>query len=402
MTRMRPLTETTLAQLWCEVKQAEDDEENFWGDLKEETLRIVKILVEHSLEEEMSERIRASWYRHSPYRKGYRNGYYHRNILIELGLIEELRVPRARKEIEPSKILKRCYRLQGEIVPLIRDMFLAGVSERRVGEVLEPILGSKVSAQTVSRITQSIDREVATFLSQPLKDCYIYLLLDGITVKMKTAAGASKKLVLVAYGITEEGKKEIIAFQLATAESEAQWEAFLNNLYQRGLEGKKLRLITTDGCPGLHKALETVYPYVPRQHCWVHKLRNVGAKLPRRIQEDCLKGAKKIYLAETKREAKKQFQQWAKRWSGEAPAAVGCIEKDLEELLNFLSQPEGHWKRIRTTNAIERSFREIRRRIRPMSCFNNSASCRRIIYAIVNYLNNKWENKPIPQFTQSI
>ena len=402
MTRVRPLTETTLAELWREVKQCEEDEENFWGDLKQETLRIVKRLLEHGLEEEMSQRVRASWYQHSPCRRGYRNGYYHRNILTELGLIEELRVPRAREETGPFKVVKRYYRLQGNINPLVRDMFLAGVSERRVGEVLEPILGTSISAQTVSRITRSIDREVAAFLSRPLRDTYVYFLLDGITLKMKTVTGVVKKLVLTAYGITEEGKKEIISFQLATAESEAQWEAFLDSLYRRGLEGKKLRLIVTDGCPGLRKALEMVYPYVLRQHCWVHKLRNVGAKLPRKIQEDCLRGAKKIYLAETEREARRRYREWAGQWRQSAPAAVECIEKDLDELLNFLSQPKTHWKKIRTTNAIERSFREIRRRIRPMSCFNNPASCRRIIYGIVNYLNTKWGDKPIPEFTQSI
>jgi putative transposase len=247
MPRVRPLTDTTLSQLWREVKQSEADEENFWGDLKEETLRIVKKLLEHSLEEEMSARVRASWYQHSPYRKGYRNGYYCRNILTELGLIEKLRVPRTREEAGPFKAFKRYHHRQGNINLLVRNMFLAGVSTRRVGEVLEPMLGKSISAQTVSRITKSIDREVAVFLSRPLGDSYCYLFLDGIALKMKTVTGVVKKLVLTAYGITEEGKKEIISFQLATAESEAQWEGFLDNLYRRGLEGKGLKLIVTDG-----------------------------------------------------------------------------------------------------------------------------------------------------------
>ena len=363
-------------------------------------LRLVKRLLEASLEEEMIERVGASWYGRGPSRKGYRNGSYRRDILTEFGLIEKLRVPRAREEVAPTKLLERYRQRQGKVNGLIRQMFLAGVSTRRVGEVLEPVLGRAVSAQTVSNVALALDREVAHYLSRPLGDHYRYLLLDGLTLKLKTAAGVKKKLVLVAYGITGGGRKEIIAFQLATAESEAQWQAFLNQLYQRGLEGRELEMVVTDGCPGLQKALEEVYPYVPRQRCWVHKLRNVAAKLPRKVQKECLGGAKQIYLAETQREARKRCREWAARWREEAPAAVKCLERDLEELLTFLGQPKELWRTLRTTNAIERSFREIRRRTRPMSCFNNKASCLRIIYSVVSYLNTKWQDRPIPGFTQ--
>jgi putative transposase len=401
MARVKPLTEITLVELWRQVKQDEHDEESFWVDIKTETLRVVKCLLETSLEAEMIDRLQARWYHRGSTRRGYRNGYYRRNILFDLGLIENLRVPRTREPLEPSKVLERYRRRQANVNRLVRDMFLAGVSTRRVGEVLKPILGKSISAQTVSRITSTLDREVASFLNRPLLDCYRYLLLDGITLKQKTAAGVAKKLVLVAYGITENGLREIIAFSLGTAESEAQWEAFLDNLYKRGLEGKVLELIVTDGCPGLHKALERVYPYVLRQRCWAHKLRNVAAKLPRKIQAECLRGAKLIYLAQTEREARKRYREWAGVWQEQAPKAVACIGKDLEELVSFLGQPKDHWKKIRTTNAIERAFREIRRRTRPMSCFNNSASCRRIVYGVTSYLNAKWKVNPIPHFTQS-
>jgi putative transposase len=278
-------------------------------------------------------------------------------------------------------------------------MFLAGVSTRRVGEVLEPILGVTPSPQTVSRVTRKLDAEVRRFHNRILSDYYCYLILDGITLRVKGAAGVKKRLVLCAYGIMLGGKREMISFRQADAESEAQWEAFLRDLYDRGLHGKRLRLVVTDGGSGLHRALDTVYPYVSRQRCWVHKLRNAATKLPRKVQEACLKGAKLIYQAGNRREAVVRFREWSKKWRYSQPRAVKCIEEDLEDLLNFFDCPQAHWRKVRTTNAIERAFREVRRRTRPMSCFQNSASVDRIIYGVISHLNASWEVKPLKEFT---
>jgi len=232
-----------------------------------------------------------------------------------------------------------------------------------------------------------------------LSDNYCYLILDGITLRVKGAAGVKKRSVLCAYGITLVGKREMISFRQADAESEAQWEAFLRDLYDRGLHGKQLRLVVTDGGAGLHSALETVYPYVSRQRCWVHKLRNVATKLPKREKDSCLKGAKLIYQAGNIREAIVRFREWSREWRSNQPKAVKCIEEDLDELLNFLACPKAHQRKVRTTNAIERAFREVRRRTRPMSCFQNSDSVDRIIYGVICHLNASWEVKPLEEFT---
>ena len=160
-----------------------------------------------------------------------------------------------------------------------------------------------------------------------------------------------------------------------------------------------MQLITTDGCAGLHRALDTVYPYIPRQRCWAHKLRNVAAKLRRSNQAECLLQVKKVYLAETRREATKMFREWAKQWRDVEPKAVKCLELDMDEMLPFLECPRPHWRKIRTTNAIERAFREVRRRTRPMSCFQNPASVDRIIFGVISNLNKKWKEKPLLEFT---
>jgi putative transposase len=259
-----------------------------------------------------------------------------------------------------------------------------------------------LSAQAVSRIVRSLDAEVGHFHQRRLGDDYQYLFFDGITLKVKGTAGVKKRMVLCAYGITAKGLRELVSFRQATGESEAQWEAFLRDLYKRGLEGKQAQLVTTDGCPGLHQALDTVYPYVPRQRCWAHKLRNVASKLRRRNQAECLRQAKTIYLADSRREASRRFRDWARQWHNVEPKAVKCLEADIDEMLLFLNCPGAHWSKIRTTNAIERAFREVRRRARPISCFQNSSSVDRTIYGVISHLNKTWKDKPLHEFTHFI
>ncbi len=397
MVQVRDLTELKVKDLWREVK----DEEEWWGEVKGESLRVVKRLLESAMEEELMERLWAGRYRRTEMRRGYRNGYRYRSLQTPLGLVEHLRVPRDREGLYQPTVVARYQRRQQEVDRLVREMFLTGVSTRKVQEVVRPLLGEGLSPQTVSRIARSLDREVRRFHERPLGDCYQYLILDGVTMKVKGATGVKKRLVLCAYGITHQGQRELISFRQATAESQAQWEAFLRDLYERGLRGKGLRLITTDGSPGLHQALETVYPYVPRQRCWAHKLRNIASKLPRKYQDSCLREAKGIYQATTRREAIGRFRQWASHWRKVTPKAVACLEEDLEELLPFLNCPSTHWRKVRTTNAIERAFREVRRRTRPMSCFQNSPSVDRIIYGVISHLNKAWEVKPLREFTHN-
>lgn len=395
MVQVRDLTELTLRDLWREVK----GEDGWWEDLRIQTLGVVKRLLEGAMEEEILEQLRVERYRRDKLRRGYRNGYRYRSLLTEFGLLDEVRVPRDREGSYQPSVFERYQRRQERVNRLVREMFLLGVSTRKVQEVLTPLLEEAISAQTVSRIARSLDAEVRRFHEHPLLDNYCYLFLDGITLKVKGVLGVKKRLVLCAYGITVDGKRELLSFRQATAESEAQWEAFLMDLYRRGLEGKELKLITTDGCPGLHRALDTVYPYSPRQRCWAHKLRNVAAKLRRKHQDECLSGAKLIYQADTQKEAVSCFRHWASRWNSLEPKAVLCLEHDLDEMLSFLACPKAHWRKIRTTNAVERAFREVRRRTRPMSCFQNSASVDRIIYGVINHLNNNWKEKPLLEFT---
>jgi transposase-like protein len=202
MHQVKDLTQLTVADLWKGVKVEAD----WWGEINERVLGMVKLILESSLEEELLEFLQASRYARTEVRRGYRNGYYERSLFSRYGVIKALRIPRARESYS-SQILPNYQRRQAEINRMIREMFLAGISTRRVGEVLSQVWGQEVSPQTVSNICQSLDREVRIHQSRKLVDHYRYLFFDGIVLKVKGALRVEHKPVLVAYGITTEGQK---------------------------------------------------------------------------------------------------------------------------------------------------------------------------------------------------
>lgn len=395
MPGLKALTGRSVTDLWKEVK----DPEVFWDALHDQMTDAIHDLLESALEDELLEQLQAGWYHRTPDRVDYRNGFYSRSLATRLGLIENLRVPRSRQGTYQSQILPHYQRYEASVEDMVQEAFLAGVSTRRVGAVMEPMVGEPVSAQTVSRITQRLDSAVKAFHERTLSDDAVYLFLDGVYVRLKGTDHVQRKPVLVAYVITQTGEKQLLGYRLGATESEAEWTAFLNDLYGHGLAGKALKLVVTDGNGGLHNALATVYPYVPRQRCWVHKLRNVMAKLPVKHRDTCLRDLRSVYTQATQSAARERYRAWAEHWEKTVPAAVECVRKDIDELLTFLKEPVELWPTLRTTNAIERVFREVRRRTRPMTCFNNSPSCDRIVYAVFCFQNDKWRGHPLEQFT---
>ena len=262
------------------------------------------------------------------------------------------------------------------------------------------MLGEKVSASTISRIAKDLDQEVEAYHRRPLPDDYLYLFLDGVVLKSKGAVKVQKKVLLCVFGIRRDGVQEMIDFCPAVSESQAAWESFLGGLYQRGLEGAPCQLIATDGGTGLHAALEIVYPRIPLQRCWAHKTRNVLDKVKRQDQEAIKKALHKISHAKNRREAVKAYWRLASDWRKAYPRAVACLEKDMDQLLTFFQiKEEKLWSRLRTTNLIERTFREVRRRTRPMGVFTNIDSLQRIVFAVLFHLNNNWRQHPLNKIT---
>jgi len=402
--------EQTLTHRWGRVKDLfnELNPKDFWVDVNTYMRELTKCLIEDILEEEISQYMKRQPYQRTENRIDYRNGRYYRNLDTTLGPIKNIAVPRSRSGFYRPFIFGRYQRRQQAVNDVVCNAFLRGISTREVAGALKPILGTSISASAVSRITKSLNIKVKEFHQRKLVDEYQFLFLDGIAISVRKIPKAKKILVLAAYGITIFGKKELIAFRIANAESNNACEGFLNDLFKRGLEGKNLKLIVTDGSKGFANAIDLVYPHAKHQRCWVHKLRNATKYLKKIEHKPFMKDARAIYNASSHRQAVAAFKHLQKTWVSINPKAVHCIAKDIDDLLAFFTIPVKELfrnfirRQIRTTNIIERAFREVRRRTRPMGCFTNTDSVSRIIYAIFNRLNTKWQEKPLHQFTQFI
>jgi transposase-like protein len=315
-----------------------------------------------------------------------RNGYYRRHLLTELGDIE-LSVPRTRR-YSPTEVIRAYARRTREIDRVILAGFVLGLSTRKVGETLLALLGRSVSPSTVSQVAKTLDAAVAAFHRRPLPNRYQALMLDGVVLARKTGAGAVRRPVLVALGLRHDGKKEIIDFRLAASESAAEWEKFLADLYRRGLTGEGLEMICVDGGAGLLAALPTIFPTIAVQRCWAHKIRNVLDKVKKADQPAVKRVLHKIMNAPNAPAARGAARKLANRFEGKYPAAVACLRNDLDELLTcFRYKSEDQRRKVRTTNAIERRFREVRRRTRPMGTFQDRTSMDRILFAVFTHEN---------------
>ena len=192
-----------------------------------------------------------------------------------------------------------------------------------------------------------------------------------------------------------------LAFLRSQGESQADWEGLLQDLYRRGLEGKHLALIITDGCAGLAAAIPTVYPRARHQRCWVHKMRNILEKVRKADYDEVKRDAQAIYLAESRGQAEAALRRFRARWRRDYPSMVRRLKRDLPELLAFFAFPRHLWRKLRTTKVIERCFVEVRRRTRPMVCFVNVESVDRIIYSIFQRFNLEWKTRTLSVFTQA-
>ena len=377
-------------------------QESFWGDLQGQVQQTVKEMLEVDSEQRMEEYLGLRWYERpaaDEERVDSRNGYYERDYTTPWGIIR-FRVRRTRFRSFLPRMLRAFERRAPEVAELIRQAFLRGIPTRAVGPVVALVTEEPVSAQTVSKLTRVLDAQVRAFRQAELGDDWAYLILDGVWIKVRRSFGPQRVLLLVAYGIRPNGERQLLAFVRARGESQAAWEGMLENLFRRGLVGNHLKLIITDGCPGLAAALQTVYPQALHQRCWVHKMRNISEAVRRRDHDQVKRDAQRIYQADSLLEARKAFERFKCNGQSVYTRLVRGLEKDLPELLNFYQFPRHLWRKLRTTNAIERCFVEVRRRTRPMVVFTNVQSVDRIIYAIFNRFNEDWRNHTLELFTQ--
>lgn len=384
---------------WPLAKPREQIKEEIWQSVEESIKSFAKALIENILEQTIKEYLQLDKYQRSQSRQDYRNGYYERKMQTKYGTIDDLTVPRLRNSQPEFNLFDKYETRQPKIDRLIGQLYLAGVSTKRLKGIVRELTGKELSHSTISSINIEIfEKTLSRFQNQPITDDIKYLLIDGIRQPIKEIFGYQDKVGLAAYGIKENGERGLISLRIVHSENEQDATAFLADLKERGLRGERLKLITVDGAKGIKKAIETIYPFKPVQGCWVHKMRNVAAKTKHQLKKAVLSGVKEIFNAPNKQEALNRFKTWKNQWQVLAEKAVQCLERDLPEMLNFYECPQEDWVMIRSTNYLERAFREIRRRTNAIGSFPNAKSAERVMVAF----SEAFIFQPVPlEFTQN-
>lgn len=377
-----------------------DLQDSFWGDCYGQVRRLCNEAIERESIRLREVYLNCARYERSGERRDQRNGFYTRDFQTRFGCLR-LKIARSRTRSFLPAVIQLFQRRSEDVTLLVREAFLRGVSTRQVGRVIASLQLGPLSAQTVSRLSRSLDSMVEAFHQCRLNDEWAYLFLDGVSLRVRRPAGRKRVQMLVAYGVRRDGSRQLLAFLRSQGESQAAWEGLLQDLYRRGLAGEHLQLIVTDGCPGLAAAIETVYPRVRHQRCWVHKMRNILEHVRRRDFPAVKNSAQAIYLAADRAAAVRAFRSLQAHWQEAYPALVRKLERDLPDLLSFFDMPQHLWRKLRTTNVIERCFVEVRRRTRPMVVFCNVESVDRIIYAIFSRFNQDWKTRTLNLFTQA-
>lgn len=322
-----------------------------------------------------------------------RNGTSPKKVMTRFGELE-LHVPRDRDGEFETAVVGRYQKREGKVNRLILEMFVGGLSTRRMKKLTQMLLGRGYSAATISNINKSLNSEMEAWLHGPIEEEIAVLFVDGLNLPVRRFH-VSKESLLVALGITRDGRRRIVGVSLGARESAESWRQFFVELKKRGLKSAAVCLGVMDGLPGLETAFEAAFPKAVLQRCIIHKTWNVAAKLPRGIQRNCLAQMSRIFNAADEAQARERFGIWAQQWRKVAAEAVACLEKDLDRVLTFYRFPQAIWKKIRTTNIIERMFKEFRRRTRAMDSFPNEECCLRCVYAISRNLDQAWSRRPM-------
>ncbi len=396
MTSVVALDRRTPAMRWREVS----DEATLWGELRPELAAMVSGILHSTMEDELTLLLAARPYERTPARLAYRNGTYPRWVATELGAIE-LAVPRARGQAYAPSFLERAARRTSHVDRLLRRAFLRGLSTRETAQLAHELTGVPLSAASVSRLAARFDDQVLAFHRRPISFPARYLLLDGLWVSVRNRTRrAQKRVVLAAYAIDEEGRRELLDYRQAASESAAAWGVLLRSLVERGLDPDLVRLVVADGAGGIAAAVAEALPEAVLQRCWTHRLRDLLEALPLAERKACLRALRAIYRAPTKRAAVAAYWRFAAAWRRRHPRLVRGLERDLEALLAVFELPEPIRSSLRTTNLIERAFRELRRRLRSIGALADRVSADRILYGQVLRLNELLAGRPLAAFTQ--
>jgi putative transposase len=363
-----------------DVKQALQQDHDFLRPL-------IQRIVQEVLELDMEESLHAAKGERTSTRLGYRSGYYSRGLITRIGKLE-LRVPQDRQGHFRTEVFERYQRSEKALVAALAEMYVQGVSTRKVKAITEELCGYEFSADAISQINQKLDGELQQWAARQLDEDYPYLILDARYEKVREDGVIRSRAVLVALGINWEGRRRVLAVELANRESATSWKDFLLALKTRGLNGVLLAI--SDDHPGLKKAIAEVLPAAAWQRCYVHFLRNALDYLPRKADDDCLTELRWLYDRRDLEEARRDLAAWLARWQERYPKLCAWVEANIEETFTFYRLPREHHKHLKSTNLLERLNEELKRRTHVIRIFPNEASCLRLVRALAVEQHEEW------------
>jgi putative transposase len=348
---------------------------------------LVREVLQQVLESEMEETLGAAKSQRTEGRSGYRSGYYTRSLVTRVGNIE-LRVPQDRQGQFRTEVFERYQRSEKALVGALTEMYVQGVSTRKVKAITEELCGHEFSASTISRLNKSLDGELEKFATRRLEEDYPYLILDARYEKVREDGVIRSRAVLVAIGVNWDGRRCVLAVELANRESTSSWKEFLVRIRDRGLRG--VEFVASDDHPGLKRAIAEVVPEAAWQRCYVHFLRNALDHLPRKADDDCLTELRWIYDRRNLQEARQDLAAWLKKWGQRYPKLCQWVEDNIEETFAFYRLPQSHHKHLKSTNMLERLNEELKRRTLVVRIFPNAESCLRLVRALAVEIHENW------------
>ncbi len=333
----------------------------------------------------------------------HRNGSYGRHFTLK-GIGEVgVKVPRDRDGNFKTQVIPRSKRYESELRQDLSMMFLTGVSTRALSMMSKRLIGRKISPSEVSNANKELIDAVENWRTRDLSEETIkYLFLDGVNFDMRIDGSIEKVPVLVAIGVTETGRKRVLGFQAGDKESAPTWREFFKDLKKRGLDGSKMVLGVMDGLPGLEKVFKEEFPNAKVQRCQVHVVRNVLAKVPKKLKKVVADDIRSIFYASSKQKAMGFFDIFREKWRRDLPSAVKCLENSIEACLTYHMCPEEEWISLRTTNIIERLNKEFKRRTKPMEIVAGENACYTLLAFICLKMELHWKSNPIGKVRKNL
>jgi putative transposase len=381
-----------------DTQERNASQEAFEAMLREKLQEAVRTALITVLEAEVDAFIGAVRYERTEQRRDQRNGHYTRDLETSMGQIEDLPVPRTRGGYR-TQLFERYHRRRSDLDQAIGEMFVAGVSQARVGEVVETLTGTKPSASTVSRVFHTLESEYEQWKTRKLAQRYVYAFADGTYFTVIYNGEGCKMPILAVVGIAETGERDVLAFSVGDRENEQAWKDLLDDLKARGV--KAIDLWVSDGNQAMLNAITKKFPDSARQRCVVHKMDNVLSYVPTKQQEQLKAELKALFYQKDRQAADQAVAAFVEKYQSVYPTAIEWMPRDLEACLTFYAYPKEHWKTIRTNNVIERLFGEVKRRSHKMAAaFRTEGSCLLLFYAVIRSLHFNKLTMPAPSLKQ--